>query len=145
MRNYVDGTSARKLEVQQKRKKVAKKIVINKNNKISYKTVLMCICMFSLILLLSYRYNIISEHNVKVQELKQTLSNVESNLAATNIDVAKATDLLKVEAYAKQKLGMQKPDKNQIIYIDTSKDNAIVKSNNNIFDIIKNKITNIFK
>ena len=59
-------------------------------------------------------------------------------------------NLNKIEAYAKQQLGMQKPDKNQTIYVDTSIDEGTtqVEKTLNVFEKIveniKDAIAKIF-
>lgn len=64
---------------------------------------------------------------MKSQSLASDLTKAESALVTSQIDVEQNTDLNEIEAYAKQKLGMQKPDKNQTIYVDTSKTNNSVE------------------
>ena len=92
----------------------------------------------------------ISEKNLEVQNLKKELNKVESGLVSSQIDVEQGTDLNKIEAYAKQQLGMQKPDKNQTIYVDTSIDEGTtqVEKTLNVFEKIveniKDAIAKIF-
>lgn len=143
---YVTGSSAKKYEYQEdyskaKRnnaRKVVKKTAVNE--KIRIKTVFIISCLFVMFMIITYRFNVISESNLTLQNLKIELDRVQSNLASTEMSVEQSTDLTKIEAYAKQKLGMQKPDKNQVIYIDTSKDTNIVKDDNISFvdEIIEN-------
>lgn len=152
--DFYDGSAARKIErsVAPQRKtrkaetnrrygknklKTNSKAKANKNAK-----VVMCIlCGFTMGMIITYRYNMISEKNLKVQELKSELAAVEANLLNAQIEVEQNTDLNKIEAYAKQQLGMQKPDKNQTIYIDTSKTMNSIEINNDtsvIEDLIQN-------
>ena len=81
-----------------------------------------------------YCYNkyicILNEKNLKSQSLASDLTKAESALVTSQIEVEKNTDLNEIEAYAKQKLGMQKPDKSQTIYVDTSKTNNLVEIQN---------------
>lgn len=132
--DFYDGSAARKLEKKEYTYKKSKKAETNRkygknklkvNSKLKYKKnakVVMCIlCSFAMGMIITYRYNIISEKNLRAQELKGKLAAVEANLLNKQIEVEQSTDLNKIEAYAKQQLGMQKPDKNQTIYIDTSK------------------------
>ena len=90
----------------------------------------------------------IDDRKKRINKNNNTLSRknakAESSLLASQIAVEQNTDLNQIEAYAKQKLGMQKPDKNQTIYVDTSKDSSTVEINNdtNFFEKIKNSITN---
>ncbi|MDD2377015.1 MAG: cell division protein FtsL [Clostridia bacterium] len=152
--NYVTGSSARKYEYlddysktkNNHIKKVVKKTVINEKLKI--KTVFLISCLFVMLMIITYRFNVISESNLTLQTLKADLERVQSNLASTEMSIEQSTDLSKIEAYAKQKLGMQKPDKNQVVYIDTSKDTNVVKETNisfvdKIIESIKRHINNI--
>ena len=152
--SYVTGSSARKYEYlddyskpkNKHIKKVVKKTVVNE--KVKVKTVLLISCLFVMLMIITYRFNIISENNLTLQNLKTDLERVQSNLASTEMGIEQSTDLTKIEAYAKQKLGMQKPDKNQVIYINTSKNMNIVKEANisfvdKIIESIKEYINNI--
>lgn len=152
--NYVTGSSARKYDYlddypkvkKTKARNTAKKAVVD--DKVKIKTVLMISCLFVMLMVITFRFNLISESNLTLQNLKTQLERVQSNLAATEMGVEQSTDLTKIEAYAKQKLGMQKPDKNQVVYIDTAKDTSVVKDTNKgfvdgIIESIKEYINNI--
>lgn len=152
--NYVTGSSARKYDYlddypkanKTKARKTVKKTVVDE--KIKVKTVFMISCLFVMLMIITYRFNVISESNLTLQNLKTELERVQSNLAATEMGVEQSTNLTQIEAYAKQKLGMQKPDKNQVVYIDTAKDTSIVKETNQSFvdeiiESIKEYINNI--
>lgn len=146
---YETGSTARKFEYVEEKKKVVKK-----NNKASNKknakrktsSIAVILCMFSMALVLVYRYNVISEKNLESQSLADDLVKVESGLLTAQMEIEQNTDLNQIEAYAKQKLGMQKPDKNQTIYIDTSKtSNSLeVQSDTAFFENITDKISNFF-
>jgi cell division protein FtsL len=144
--SYVYGTEARKLNtinVPKQKRKVVKK---NTVSKVKPKTVFVVSCLFIMLMIVTYRYNLINESNFKVQNLKKELEVVSSNLAATQINVEQATNLTNIENYAKQKLGMQKPDKNQILYIDSSKNASVVKSEDKeFFAVVLEKLKEIFK
>ena len=146
-RYYESGSEARKLEYIDDRKKRINKnnnTLSRKNAKKRTSSIVSILIVFSMSLVLVYRYNVINEKNLKSQSLSDDLSKAESSLLASQIAVEQNTDLNQIEAYAKQKLGMQKPDKNQTIYVDTSKDSSTVEINNdtNFFEKIKNSITN---
>ena len=101
-------------------------------------------------MIIVYRFGVINEKNLYVQELKDNIVTTESAIATAKINVEQNTDLNKIETYAKQQLGMQKPDKNQIIYIDSSDTNTSVKLQenksffSNLIDNIKNGINKYF-
>ena len=122
----------------------------NQKTKRRVSTVAFILCAFTMAMVLTYRYNLISEKNLQAQELKEELAAAESALLNAKIDVEQQTDLNKIEAYAKQQLGMQKPDKNQTIYVDTSIDEGTtqVEKTLNVFEKIveniKDAIAKIF-
>ena len=122
----------------------------NQKTKRRVSTVAFILCVFTMAMVLTYRYNLISEKNLQAQELKEELAAAESALLNAKIDVEQQTDLNKIEAYAKQQLGMQKPDKNQTIYVDTSNTAQTIETTgettliDNIVNSIKNFINNIF-
>lgn len=156
---YESESTARKLEQPIEIKKIntkqdnrrVGKVKIQKNTKTNpVKTLAYIFSIFSLTMVLTYRFSIINEKNLEAQKLKNQLSSADSSLASAQIEVEQSTDLNKIEAYAKQQLGMQKPDKNQIIYVDTST-NMVVSGEaekkstfDNIIEKIKDIIENIF-
>lgn len=115
--DYVKVAPSRKNVKTGKNKVNSKQAKKAKNNA---SAIVFILSVFAMTLILTYRYNIISEKNLEVQTLKEELTKIESGLVSSQIDVEQGTDLNKIEAYAKQQLGMQKPDKNQTIYVDTS-------------------------
>lgn len=146
---YESGSAARKLEYVE----VKKKVIKNKNNTLNKKSakrktssISMILFVFSMALVLVYRYNVINEKNLLSQSLADDLVKAESALLTSQIEVDQSTDLNQIEAYAKQKLGMQKPDKNQTIYVDTSKtSNSLeVQSDTTFLKNITGKISNFF-
>lgn len=144
---YTDVSKRTNVKQDKKVKKISKKAVKTQNRAAIY---LFIACVFSMTILLTHRYNVISEKNLKVQELKEELEDAESLLATTKIDVESNTDYNAIEAYAKQKLGMQKPSVNQIVYVDSSLQNDLVENVNNssafsnFISNIKAKLSSIF-
>ena len=133
--NYNYGSAARKLDYydidkksQVHKKKNIKKVNKNIKKKINKRTVCVTSVIFLLALCIVYRYNVISEKNIITINLKEELIKQESNIASIMAANYKNINLLEVESYAKQKLGMQKPDKNQVVYIDTSTETNTRKS-----------------
>ena len=107
--------------------------------------VLSVLAIFTMLIVISYRYNLISEKNLSVQRLKMEKQTVDSVLATTEVNVGKIIDKDTVESYAKQQLGMQKPEKSQIVYINSDYEAKVEQvDNKNIFekclDTIKNLI-----
>ena len=152
---YESGSTAKKYSNYTKiepRKNV--KVGKNKRNQTKAKhnvsIIFFILSIFAVAMVITYRYNMISEKNFQAQNLQSELTKVESALVTSQIEVEQGTDLDKIEDYAKQQLGMQKPDKNQTIYVDTSTSNTSVEVGEieNIFtkivDGIKDFINKIF-
>lgn len=159
--DYEMGSTARKREYtnnhDEHESNVKRRYGKNKINKATAQrtkrrisTVAFILCVFTMAMVLTYRYNLISEKNLQAQELKEELATAEAALLNAQIDVEQQTDLNKIEAYAKQQLGMQKPDKNQTIYVDTSNTIQTIETTeettliDDILNSIKNFINNIF-
>lgn len=108
------------------------------------------IIAFAMIMVMTYRFNIISEKNLISQQLKTDLEAAEANLLASKIAVEQNTNMDYIEAYAKQKLGMQKPTSSQTVYVDTSNITQVVEVSENLsffgslINNIGEKINNIF-
>ena len=96
--------------------KTNKKAVVNKKNRSSL--VMFVVIAFAMLMIVSYRYNLISEKNIEVQKLEKNLMATKGALASTEIKLDKAVDIDKVESYSKGQLGMQKAEKSQIVYLD---------------------------
>jgi cell division protein FtsL len=157
---YEVGTAAKKIHVEKQVKKagpaINKKTNVKKMAKAHAKATnnvsmfFFIICAFSMAMFITYRFNLINEKNLSVQSLKKELSTAEATLASSQIEVEQNTDVNKIEAYAKQQLGMQKPDKNQTIYVDTSKTNKSLEveqdmtSLEKVLNSMKNIINSIF-
>lgn len=129
------------------------KLIKNKNNKIRKNNkatlVLATLAIFAMFMTITYRYNLISEKNLKVQELKEDLEVAKSELATTQIEVEEVMDVNYVEAYAKQQLGMQKPEKSQLIYINMENEESVEKMSASnmimsLVDKIKEFVNNVF-
>ncbi len=100
--------------------------------------------IFVMTLIITCRYTIINEKNLESMNLKSDLQKAESILFSTKIAVEQNTDLNKIESYAKQQLGMQKPAKNQIIYVDTSENIGTIEfaESTDFFSNVKSSILN---
>ena len=154
--DYYESTSTARKYSSYTKVEPRRNVKTGKNRRQNIKTknnvsvIVFIFCIFAMTMVITYRYNVISEKNLQTQNLKSELSKVESNLLTSQIEVEQETDLNKIEQYAKQQLGMQKPDKNQTIYVDTSQTGSTVKVEdddnlfNKIIQGIKDFINKIF-
>lgn len=114
----------------------------NKNtitNKNKATLVLTTLAIFTMFMVITYRYNVISEKNLHVQELKEDLVVAKSELATTQIAMEEIMNEAEVESYAKQQLGMQKPEKSQLIYVNMESKESVqrISANNVITSLIQ--------
>ena len=136
---YQYGTSPRKIqpEYNQKRKTTKKKNPkqnkkikaeekqrmeqLKKEKKIHYQNIAIIISMFLVLLTISYRNSLITEKFNQIQNKKQELSAIEKTNGQTEISIESSLNLKSLEKTAKKKLGMQKLDKDQKVYVTLPK------------------------
>ena len=106
--------------------------------------ILSVVALFTMLIVLSYRYNVISEKNLELQRLNEEAGNVNSILATTQVEVDQIIDKDRVEAYAKRQLGMQKPEKSQLVYINSDYETKVETINEgNIISNVVEKLKDI--
>lgn len=114
MNSYNFGTGARKLEEQTtlRQRRVQKRA--RKVDKVF-------VCCFLIAAALAFtllgRYSLITEKTAEIEKLKGELEVVNSMVVAEEFELEKNIDLKKVEEVATEKLGMQRPEKHQLVYI----------------------------
>lgn len=119
-----------------------KKTQVKPKSKLSL--ILTVVTFFAMALVISYRYNVISEKNLELQRLKMEQVTANSELATTEVAIDRIIDKDTVESYAKQQLGMQKPEKSQIIYINSNYETKVEQvGTKNIFEIGLEKLKNL--
>lgn len=133
--------------------KSPKKVVKTNNNnlkktkvqpKSQLSLILSVVALFAMALVISYRYNLISEKNLEIQRLKIDQVAANSELATTEVAIDRIIDKDTVESYAKQQLGMQKPEKSQIIYINSNYETKVeTVETQNIFEMGIEKLKNL--
>lgn len=80
---------------------------------------------FALFFMICYRYSVINEKFLGIKKLKNELTMVQAVNGQLQADIESKTDLTYVENYAKYQLGMQKPSKSQIQYVNVEKEDKI--------------------
>lgn len=125
-------------------KQVTEKVKANVKPKSKLSLILSTLAIFTMLIIVSYRYNVISEKNLMLQRLEIEQDSVMAELATTEIAVQSVIDNESVEAYAKQQLGMQKPEKSQIIYINSNYETKVEQTESqNIFEKGLDKLKNL--
>ncbi len=96
------------------------KVSVNSSRQ-KYKLLFVGILTFAMFMTLIYRYNLINAKNLENLKIQKEYEKIKAEVSLAQIELERRVSLSTIEAYAKQKLGMQKPTKSQIIYIDTRK------------------------
>jgi len=71
------------------------------------------------------RYGQMTKLNYEIADLKEELITQNAVNSAFSVDLEKKTNMMKIRHAAETELGMQEPDKYQIIYIDVPRANSI--------------------
>lgn len=148
-KNYIQGTAARKLEydVYQENKVLRQKREQRANNKIKVKVVFAFMVLFALSGLVMYRYALITDLNYKINSKMNELDEIKNENTRLGVKIESELDLQKIQKFAEENLGMQKPDKSQCVFVKiprsdfttaTSKNED--KNSDNIFKAILSKV-----
>ena len=96
-------------------------------NKVRRKYIFMIIVSFLFAVALIYRYSIVIEVNDRIMREKEILAGLENANNLLRKQIGLETDLERIRLLAESRLDMQKPDKDQFVYIKVPKrDHALV-------------------
>ena len=159
---YEYGTNPRKLDPisnpKQHTKKDNLKIVKEvprQNVKVSkqqkekqFKSTMLVVLIFFILLTISYRNSQISEQFSKIQSQKKELATIQKENEQLEVTIQNSQTLNNVEKIAKEKLGMQKLTNKQTVYInlpkedyiESAKEDVVIQDEESWFEKIINKI-----
>ncbi len=134
-------------------KKVSKKPVSKKKNKYNYKPVAYIMLAFAMLFTISYRNSLINEKYNEKESIKSQVSAVQKENEQLKVSIENSLNLSSVAKAAEDKLGMQKLDNNQKIYLDLKKkdyvepasEEVIINDNMSWLDRLLEKLTQIIK
>lgn len=127
----VHGSSALKLERQASVKKNVKtvkrtrKVSAAAKRKSAFTNFLCIIAITAMAFCMLYRYAQITEKSSQVALLKNELEEAESAIVQKQFELERSVDLKTIESVAISRLGMQTPDKQQIVYIDMKNEDFV--------------------
>ncbi len=134
---------------QPKKEENQQKQVIPKKNKKIRRKVFLGVVSFSVALTIVYRYAMLNNMSMENISLKKELTELNNANAQLQLLAEQSVNLSYVEEYAKENLGLQKPQNYQIEYINVNKqdliDNKVVNENKNWFEEILFNIIEFFK
>ena len=108
------------------RKKIRKAQVIEKRK--NAKHILEIGIVFILLLTISYRYALINSRFSQKESLKASLAELQKQNAQLKVSIEQGMNINNIEQAAKEKLGMQKLDNNQKVYITLQKKDYVESS-----------------
>ena len=156
--NYEFGTTPKKIQPeynpqkQKKQKKYQEQLKINEKQrrenmklekKKHNKNVAFIIAIFLILLAISYRSSLINERFSAIQKDKETLSALQKTNDQLEVSIEGSLNLKNVEEVAKDKLGMQKLDNEQKVYVNLDKKDYVEASSEDI-EIENKEDTNWF-
>ena len=110
------------------RKKIRKAQVIEKKRNVKH--ILEIGVVFALLLTISYRYALINSRFTQKENLKSSLAELQKQNAQLKVSIEQGMNINNIEQAAKEKLGMQKLDNNQKVYITLQKKDYVESSIN---------------
>ncbi|TYQ13055.1 UNVERIFIED_CONTAM: hypothetical protein Cloal_4104 [Acetivibrio alkalicellulosi] len=124
-KSYIHGTAARKLEydVYKENKVLSAKRKQRNNNKIKVKYVFALLLVFCLGCFVMYRYVQITEQNYKIDKQIIQYNEIKNENVSIKVDIESSMDLRSIEKKA-QELGLQRPDRHQIVYVSVPRNNS---------------------
>jgi cell division protein FtsL len=128
---YVHGSAAKQLEydVYEENKVLKAKRRYKNNRKIKLKMVAAIIAVLAAGLVVMCRYAIITKLNYDVNRLQKNYEKIRNENSLLKVQIESKTDLNEVKEAAETRLGMQMPDKSQIIYIKVPRNDYTVVMN----------------
>ena len=110
------------------RKKIRKAQVIESRKNV--KNIILIGVAFVVLLTISYRYALINSRFSEKEDLKAKLSELQKQNAQLKVSIEQGMNINNIEQAAKEKLGMQKLNNNQKVYVNLQKKDYVETSNN---------------
>ncbi len=138
---YVQGSAARQLEQteqEQQSRKLEQYDVYEKNSvlkakkqykinrKVKLKLVLSILMVLVAALAVMYRFALITQLSYNINKNEAIYSDLRNENSILKVQVETQTDLTEIKEIAETRLGMQKPDKSQIVYIKVPRNDYTV-------------------
>lgn len=125
---YVNGSAAEKVkyDVYEENKVLKEKKKYKTNRIVKLKAVFMCIILFGGLFLLIYRYAMITEINNNIIKAEKDYTKLSNENSITRVVIDKQLDINNIKEIAETRLGMQKPDRSQVIYLDIPRTDTTV-------------------
>ncbi len=116
---YVQGANARQLQydVYEENTVLKAKKRYKNNRKVKLKLVLSILAVLIAGLMVVYRFAAITQLSYKINQSEKTYNELRNENSILKVQIETKTDLAEIKETAEIRLGMQVPDKSQIVYI----------------------------
>ena len=118
----------KQIKINEKQKKEAMKMEKKKHNK----NVALVAAIFLILLTISYRSSLINERFNEIQNSKEKLASIQKTNGQLEVSIESSLNLSNVEKSAKERLGMQKLDNGQKVYVTLDKKDYVEGSTEDI-------------
>lgn len=152
--SYISGNTAKVFEydVYEQNTVLKAKKQYKNNRKVKSRVVLSILFVFIAGLFVTYRFALITELSYNINECEKQYSKLRNENSLIKLSMEKNTDLAKIRELAELRLGMQKPDKSQLVYINVEKcDYSVIYDTygkqdvkNGILNLISGKVAGLF-
>lgn len=116
---YVQGNTAKQLEydVYEENTVLREKRRYKNNRKLKVKMVLSILAVLIAGMTVMYRFAVITQLSYNINQNENKYDELRNENSLLKVQVETQTDLTAIKTAAENRLGMQKPDKSQIVYI----------------------------
>lgn len=150
---YVEGSAARQLEydVYEENKVLREKKRYKNNRKVKLKSVLSIVAILAAALAVMCRYAIITEMSYEINHKEAEYNSLRNENALLKVQIETETNLTDIKEIAETRLGMQTPDKSQLVYIKVPREDYTItldpknetKGNGNVLKTFINKLAGL--
>lgn len=145
---YVQGSTARQLQydVYEENTVLKAKKRYKNNRKVKFKLVVSIILVLLAGLTVMYRFAAITQLSYDINKSEKIYNELRNENSMLKVQVETKTDLTEIKEIAETRLGMQKPDKSQVVYIKVPRDDYTVvmktqdEAGGNILNVFINKV-----
>jgi len=131
---YVYGSAARQLEydVYEENQVLRAKKTYRSHRKIKLRMVMAILAVFAAGLAVMCRYAIITKVSYQINQKQKAYEEIKNENSLLRVQIETKTDLNEIKEVAENRLGMQMPDKSQIVYIKVPRnDYTVLMTSNN--------------
>ncbi|HOJ80304.1 MAG TPA: cell division protein FtsL [Clostridiales bacterium] len=131
---YVYGSAARQLEydVYEENQVLRAKKTYRSHRKIKLRMVMAILAVFAAGLAVVCRYAIITKVSYQINQKQKAYEEIKNENSLLRVQIETKTDLNEIKEVAENRLGMQMPDKSQIVYIKVPRnDYTVLMTSNN--------------